>query len=93
LPVFELLQFRYRPKIEKVGPLLKEYEVKKSETTTGRTPAETQIETAGDQRAQEITHPPITREYVHSIRGKLKGKGLLKALMDDRKNPPRVRRD
>lgn len=60
--------------------------MKKAETTTGRTPAETQIETAADQRVQEITLPPITREYVHSIRGMLKGKGLLKALMEDRKN-------
>jgi hypothetical protein len=54
--------------------------------TTRRTAAETRIGTAGDKKAQEIILPPVTREYVHSIRGKLKGKGLLKALMDDRKN-------
>ncbi|MEP7357508.1 MAG: AbrB/MazE/SpoVT family DNA-binding domain-containing protein [Anaerolineales bacterium] len=27
---------------------------------------------------------PITREYIHSLRGKYKGRGLLKALMEDR---------
>ncbi len=27
----------------------------------------------------------ITREYVHSLRGKLRGKGLLKALMAEKK--------
>lgn len=26
----------------------------------------------------------VTREYVHSLRGKLKGKGLLKALMREK---------
>jgi len=33
----------------------------------------------------EIILTPITREYVHSLRGKLKGKGLLKALMAEKK--------
>jgi AbrB family looped-hinge helix DNA binding protein len=28
---------------------------------------------------------PVTREYVHSLRGKYKGKGLMKALMADKK--------
>jgi AbrB family looped-hinge helix DNA binding protein len=28
---------------------------------------------------------PLTPEYVHSLRGKYRGKGLLKALMADRK--------
>jgi len=28
---------------------------------------------------------PVTREYVHSPRGKYKGKGLMKALMADKK--------
>ena len=28
---------------------------------------------------------PITREYIHSVRGRYKGKGLLKALMAERK--------
>lgn len=33
----------------------------------------------------EIILKPITREYVHSLRGKFKGKGLLKALMAEKK--------
>lgn len=33
----------------------------------------------------EIILTPITREYVHSLRGKFKGKGLLKALMAEKK--------
>ncbi len=28
---------------------------------------------------------PVTREFVHSLRGKYKGKGLMKALMADKK--------
>jgi AbrB family looped-hinge helix DNA binding protein len=42
-----------------------------------------QINLSDDER--EIVLTPITREYVHSLKGKLKGKGLLKALMADRK--------
>ena len=34
----------------------------------------------------EIILTPITREYVHSLRGKFKGKGLLKALMAEKKS-------
>lgn len=34
--------------------------------------------------ATEIILTPITREYVHSLRGKFKGKGLLKALMAEK---------
>ena len=37
------------------------------------------------REANEITLKPITREYVHSLRGKFKGKGLLKALMAEKK--------
>ena len=33
----------------------------------------------------EIILTPITREYVHSLRGKFKGKGLMKALMAEKK--------
>jgi AbrB family looped-hinge helix DNA binding protein len=32
-----------------------------------------------------IRMQPITREYVHSLRGKYKGKGLLKALATEKK--------
>ncbi|MBN8247618.1 MAG: AbrB/MazE/SpoVT family DNA-binding domain-containing protein [Verrucomicrobia bacterium] len=28
---------------------------------------------------------PITRDYIKSLRGRLKGKGVMKAMMDDRK--------
>ncbi len=28
---------------------------------------------------------PVTRDYVHSLRGKYKGKGLMKALMAEKK--------
>ena len=59
--------------------------MKKTETTK-RTAAETLIESAGEKHAQEIILPAITREYVHSIRGMFRGKVLLKALMEDRKN-------
>jgi AbrB family looped-hinge helix DNA binding protein len=45
----------------------------------------TRIQIIVNDNAHEIILKPITREYVHSIRGKLKGKGLLKALMADRK--------
>jgi AbrB family looped-hinge helix DNA binding protein len=34
---------------------------------------------------QGILIKPITRTYIKSLRGSLKGKGALKALMDDRK--------
>jgi hypothetical protein len=27
---------------------------------------------------------PVTREYIHSLRGKYKGKGLMKALMAEK---------
>lgn len=38
-----------------------------------------------DEEAREIILTPITREYVHSVRGRFKGKGLLKALMAEKK--------
>jgi len=37
-----------------------------------------------DERKRLIL-TPVTREYVHSLRGKYKGKGLMKALMADKK--------
>ena len=42
-----------------------------------------QINVSEDEK--EIILTPITREYVHSLKGKFKGKGLLKSLMSDRK--------
>lgn len=44
----------------------------------------TRIQIVVDDNAREIILKPITREYVHSLRGRFKGKGLLKALMADR---------
>jgi AbrB family looped-hinge helix DNA binding protein len=44
----------------------------------------THIEIEVDEDRQRIILTPITREYVHSLRGKYKGKGLLKALMADK---------
>jgi AbrB family looped-hinge helix DNA binding protein len=34
---------------------------------------------------RQIILTPVTREYIHSLRGKYKGKGLMKALMADKK--------
>ncbi len=34
---------------------------------------------------KRIILTPVTREYIHSVRGKYKGKGLMKALMADKK--------
>ena len=47
--------------------------------------AGTRIHIEVDETTQRIILTPITREHVHSLRGKYKGKGLLKALMADRK--------
>ncbi|MDL1910962.1 AbrB/MazE/SpoVT family DNA-binding domain-containing protein [Chloroflexi bacterium CFX6] len=33
----------------------------------------------------QIILTPVTREYIRSLRGKYKGKGLMKALMDEKK--------
>lgn len=45
----------------------------------------TRIEIEVDEKEQIMTLRPITRQYVHSLRGKLKGKGLTKALMAEKK--------
>lgn len=45
----------------------------------------TRIQIELDEKNQRIILKPITREYVHSLRGKYKGKGLLKALMAEKK--------
>lgn len=34
---------------------------------------------------RQIILTPVTREYIHSLRGKYKGKGLMKALMAEKK--------
>jgi AbrB family looped-hinge helix DNA binding protein len=45
----------------------------------------TRIQIEVDEKANQIILKPITREYVHSLRGRLRGKGLLKALMAEKK--------
>lgn len=45
----------------------------------------TRIQIELNEDAKEIILKPITREYVHSLRGKFKGKGLLKTLMAEKK--------
>jgi AbrB family looped-hinge helix DNA binding protein len=38
-----------------------------------------------DALTRQIILTPVTREYIHSLRGKYKGKGLMKALMAEKK--------
>ena len=45
----------------------------------------TRIQIELDEDSGEIILKPITREHVHSLRGKFKGKGLLKALLAEKK--------
>lgn len=45
----------------------------------------TRIQIEVDEQANRIILTPITRDYIHSLRGKYKGKGLLKALMAEKK--------
>ncbi len=44
----------------------------------------TYIQIDVDDQNKRIILTPITREYVHSLRGKYKGKGLMKALMAEK---------
>jgi AbrB family looped-hinge helix DNA binding protein len=45
----------------------------------------TRIQIEMDEKGQRIILKPITREYIHSLRGKRKGKGLMKALMEEKR--------
>ncbi len=45
----------------------------------------TRIQIDTDEKAHHIILTPITRDYIFSLRGKYKGKGLMKALMDERR--------
>ena len=38
-----------------------------------------------EENGKHIILTPITREHIHSLRGKYRGKGLLKALMAEKK--------
>jgi AbrB family looped-hinge helix DNA binding protein len=44
----------------------------------------TYLEIDIDEQTKKIVLTPITRENVHSLRGKYRGKGLMKALMDEK---------
>jgi hypothetical protein len=45
--------------------------------------ARIQIELKEDEK--EIVLRPITRDYIHSLRGTFRGRGLMKALMAEKK--------
>ena len=45
----------------------------------------TRIQIETDEKTRQIILKPITREYIQSLRGKFRGKGLLKALMSEKK--------
>jgi AbrB family looped-hinge helix DNA binding protein len=38
-----------------------------------------------DEKEHSIILKPITREYINKLRGKMKGKGLMKELIEDKK--------
>jgi AbrB family looped-hinge helix DNA binding protein len=38
-----------------------------------------------DEVNKRLILTPVTREYIHSLRGKFKGKGLMKALIAEKK--------
>ena len=44
----------------------------------------TYIQIEVDEANKRLILTPVTREYVHSLRGKYKGKGLMKALMAEK---------
>ena len=43
-----------------------------------------------DEQSHKIILTPITREYIQSLRGKYKGKGLLKALAAEKKREKKL---
>jgi len=45
----------------------------------------TRIQIEVDEQTSQIILTPVTRSYIHSLRGKYKGKALLKALRDEKK--------
>ena len=45
----------------------------------------TRVQVDVDEGAHRIILTPITREYIESLRGRYKGKGLLKALAAEKK--------
>ncbi|MBI1804244.1 MAG: AbrB/MazE/SpoVT family DNA-binding domain-containing protein [Ignavibacteriae bacterium] len=45
----------------------------------------TRIQIDIDEKDHSIILKPITKEYINSLRGKFKGKGLMKELMEEKK--------
>ncbi len=45
----------------------------------------TRIQIDIDEKDRSIVLKPITKEYINSLRGKFKGKGLMKELMEEKK--------
>ena len=39
-----------------------------------------------DAKTRQIILTPVTREYIHSLRGKYKGKRLMKSLLAEKRN-------
>lgn len=52
--------------------------------TTATTKGQIVIEIEVDEKARHIILEPITREYIHSLRGKFKGKGLMEELYEEK---------
>ncbi len=50
----------------------------------------THIHIAVDEKSNRIILKPITRKYIHSLRGRFRGKGLLKALMAGKKRERKI---
>ena len=46
----------------------------------------TRIQIDVNEKDHSIILKPITREYINSLRGKFKGRGLMKELMEEKKN-------
>lgn len=49
----------------------------------------TRLQVSVDLEKHQIILTPITREYVQSLRGRYKGKGLVKILTEIRRDEPR----
>jgi len=50
----------------------------------------TRIKIEMKEAEKEIVLKPITREYIHSLRGKFRGKALMKALTAEKKRERRL---
>ncbi len=44
----------------------------------------TQIHFVVDEQARQIILTPVTREYIHRVRGMFKGSGAMKLLMEEK---------